>query len=165
MPKKVQAQAQPISNDIGEANAVVSKLKRRTRRSMWSPRKVQAQVQPILNAMVVTKSKCEANAAIPESKHKTKRHVGRSRKVLISYAFDKANAAVPVQMHVKNVVRLRGNATMAAAAAAATATVGRPNPTKSKSRTGSSVGRPRKDEVVRQRGSSKNDVRCLKGKS
>ncbi|KAK4840939.1 hypothetical protein QYF36_021796 [Acer negundo] len=62
---------------------------------------------------------------------------------------------VPIQVPMKNVGRPKGNGTKATTAA--TVAVGRPNPTKSKSRIGSSVGRPRKDEVVRQRESSEND--------
>ncbi|KAK1583859.1 hypothetical protein Q3G72_027684 [Acer saccharum] len=120
---QVQAQAQPIPNAIGEANVAVSKSRRRTRRPVGRPRKVQvlAQAQPIPNAIgeaVVPKSQAqvqaqpvmnaigEANAAVPKSKHRTKRPVGRPRKVQVQAqaqpmpnAIGEANAAVPKARH------------------------------------------------------------------
>ncbi|KAI9166211.1 hypothetical protein LWI28_028050 [Acer negundo] len=64
----------------------------------------------------------EANAVVPKLKRKTRRHVGRPRKVPISYVFNKENAAAPVQVPVKNVGRPRENRTAATAAVATTTT-------------------------------------------
>ncbi|KAK0604289.1 hypothetical protein LWI29_014190 [Acer saccharum] len=141
---QVQAQAQPI--------LTVPKSKRRTRRPVGRPRKVQVHAQPISDAAVL-KSQVQAQAqpilTVPKSKRRTRRPVRRPRKVQaqpISDAVGEADASVP-----KSQVQ-------AQAQAQPILTV-----PKSKRMTRRPVGRPRKDEVVSQRESSENDVRCLRG--
>ncbi|KAK1587412.1 hypothetical protein Q3G72_012556 [Acer saccharum] len=177
-PKKVQVQAQPILDAVGKVDAAVPKSqadaavpksqvqaqaqpiltvpksKRRTRRPVGRPRKVQVHAQPISDAAVL-KSQVQAQAqpilTVPKSKRRTRRPVRRPRKVQvqaqpISDAVGEADASVP-----KSQVQ-------AQAQAQPILTV-----PKSKCMTRRPVGRPRKDEVVSQRESSENDVRCLRG--
>ncbi|KAK1587459.1 hypothetical protein Q3G72_013054 [Acer saccharum] len=154
----------------GRADAVVPKLKRRTKRHVGRPKKVQFQVQAqsISDAVgeadaVVSKSQVQAQAqpilTVPKSKSRTRRSVGRPRKVQvqaqpISNAVSKADEAVPksqVQVQTQLISDAVGKANAAVPKSQVQAQA-QPILTvpKSKRRTRRVVGRPRKVQVQAQ---------------
>ncbi|KAK0605072.1 hypothetical protein LWI29_022489 [Acer saccharum] len=155
----------------GRADAVVPKLKRRTKRHVGRPKKVQVQVQvqaqSISDAVgeadaVVSKSQVQAQAqpilTVPKSKSRTRRSVGRPRKVQvqaqpISNAVSKADEAVPKsQVQTQLISDAVGKANAAVPKSQVQASQAQPILTvpKSKRRTRRVVGRPRKVQVQAQ---------------